>query len=56
MNSEAGLMMLAYGGKQKFRGQKTVCKLKGERAQGWGRALTGLFFFLNVCLSELALK
>lgn len=45
MNSEAGLMMLAYGGKQKFRGQKTVCKLEGERAQGWGRALTGLFFF-----------
>lgn len=35
-------MMLAYGGKQKFRGQKTVCQLEGETAWGWDRALAAL--------------
>lgn len=35
-------MMLAYGGKEKFRGQKRVCQLEGEAVQGWGRALAGL--------------
>lgn len=53
-SSEAGLMMLAYGGKQKFRGQKTAHMLEGETTPWWGRALAG--FFCNAHLAELTLK
>lgn len=30
-------MMLAYGGKQKFRGQKTVLSIRGRNSAGMGQ-------------------